>query len=97
MSKPVIQDDFKPDQPVLAERGMLAIAYGPPKYLEGAKALARSFRLHNPHLPTAVVTDSHDPELLRLFDHRVEMVRAWGKAMHQKLHVDRYTPFRQTL
>lgn len=86
-----------PIHAVVAPRGMLAIAYGPPKYLEGAKALARSFRLHNPHLPTAVVTDSHDPELLRLFDHRVELVRERGQPMHQKLHADCYTPFQQTL
>lgn len=86
-----------PRQAVLAERGMLCIGYGSAKYLEGVKALGRSFRLHNPGVPMAVVTDSHDPELLRLFDHRVEMVKAWGQAMHQKLHVDYYTPFRQTL
>jgi len=84
-------------QPVLAPRGMLCVGFGATKYVEMALSLGRSFKMHNPHLPTAVVTDSTDPAAGRVFDHKIPYVAGWGMAMHQKLHVDYYTPFQQTL
>ena len=80
------------------DRGVLTIAYGPERYLEMAKSLARSLRLHSPQIPRAVVTDSiDDPEMKQLFDVCIPLNREFGSGLQQKLYLDRYTPFKQTL
>ena len=49
--------------------GVITLAYGIPKYIEMAKTLARSLRLHSPDIPRAIVTDTQDDgELIELFD-----------------------------
>jgi hypothetical protein len=79
------------------KRGFLTIAYGPPRYVRMAKGLARSMRFHNPAVSLAVVTDSGDPELRSLFDHVIPLDESYGSGVSQKLHVDRYTPYEQTM
>ena len=78
-------------------RGFLTIAYGPLQYVRMAKGLARSMRFHNPAISLAVITDSHDRELGRLFDHLIALDESFGSGVSQKLHVDHYTPYDETL
>lgn len=79
------------------KRGLLTIAYGPANYLRMAKGLARSLRFHNPAVNLALVTDSKDPELRVLFDSLIPLDESFGAGVSQKLHVDQYTPYDQTL
>ena len=78
-------------------RGFLTIAYGAANYVRMAKGLARSMRFHNPRVRLAVVTDSDDRELARLFDTLIPFNAQFGSGVSQKLHVDQYTPFNETL
>jgi hypothetical protein len=78
-------------------RGTLTLAFGSPKYIEMAKSLARSLLLHHPALPRAIVTDSTDPELSTLFTHVLPLRREYGSNVRQKLFLDDYTPFDETL
>jgi hypothetical protein len=79
------------------KRGFLTIAYGQPNYVRMAKGLARSMRFHNPATNLALVTDSKDPELRALFDSLIPLDESFGSGVSQKLHVDQYTPYDQTL
>jgi hypothetical protein len=78
-------------------RGFLTIAYGPAYYLRMAKGLARSMRFHNPNVHLTLVTDSADPGIRGLFDATVPLDASLGAGVSQKLHVDRYSPYDQTL
>src|ERR1700722_13670189 len=55
----------------MASRGILTLAFGKPKFIEMAKALAWSLNLHAPAIPRAIVTDSNDAELAQLFSQRL--------------------------
>ena len=66
------------------ERGVIVTAYGARYYIEMAKTLARSLRLHSPLIPRAIVTDNlDDKELRELFDYIVPLkkdtVQTWYK------------------
>jgi hypothetical protein len=78
-------------------RGFLTIAYGPARYMRMVKGLARSMRFHNPAVQLALVTDSDDPELRDLFDKLILFDQRLGTGVAQKLHVDHYSPYDQTL
>ena len=78
-------------------RGILTVAIGKDVYIEHAKNLARSFRFHNPDLPIAVITDSSDPRLFKLYDHLIPLETQWGGPFRQKLSVAEYSPFEETL
>ena len=78
------------------ERGILTIAYGTPKYLRMGRALARSVRHHNDDEQLAVVTDTPD-YFEGLYDHLIPVDLSFGSGVTQKLHLDRYTPFDETL
>lgn len=62
-----------------------------------AKSLARSLILHAPTVPRAVVTDSMDPELDRLFTHKIHHRPEYGSNVRQKMYLDKYSPFQETL
>jgi hypothetical protein len=78
-------------------RGFLTIAYGGADYIRMAVALARSIRQFNPESQLAIVTDSNSSSLANLFNHRIPIDLAYGQGVLQKLHVDRYTPFDETV
>jgi hypothetical protein len=78
-------------------RGVLTLAFGPSKFVAMAKALARSLILHDPTLPRAIVTDSTDPELDRLFTHRIRHCQGFGSGVRQKMYLDLYSPFAETI
>jgi hypothetical protein len=78
-------------------RGILTMAYGEQRYIEMAKTLARSLRLHSDKIPRAIVTDSSDPELRELYHLCIPLKAEFGQVFKQKLYIDRYSPFEETL
>ena len=78
-------------------RGVITVAAGPQKYISQALNLARSIRVHNPNLRLAVITDSRDPELKSTFDIIHQMDLRLGGPYRQKLCLNRYSKFGQTL
>jgi hypothetical protein len=81
----------------MTQRGILTLAFGGDRYIEMAKTLGRSLRLHAPHIPVALVTDSLDTELKTLFTQLVPLESGFGTNVRQKLHLDSYSPFNETL
>jgi hypothetical protein len=81
----------------MASRGILTLAFGKPKFIEMAKALAWSLNLHAPAIPRAIVTDSDDAELAALFQQRIEYRPQYGSNLRQKMYIDQYSPFDETL
>ena len=77
-------------------RGVITVATGK-RYHGYASALARSLRRHAPGLPLAVVTDAPASAFRGLFDHVVAADPSFGHGYAQKLHLDDYSPFEQTL
>ena len=78
--------------------GLITIAYGPHKYMRMAEALALSYRRWNPKLPFCVVTDQANAERLAGYYDVVRIIDpSYGKGVAQKLCVDRYSPFDETL
>jgi len=78
-------------------RGLITIALGTDTYLRMAKDLALSARMHCATTPRAVVTDSSDPELSELFDVVIPVDASLGDPLFQKLCLDKYSPFDETL
>lgn len=81
---------------VRKKRGVITIALGHAAYRRQALALRRSICLHNRDLPIGVLTDRDEPDLLE-FDHVILANPDKGGALRQKLCLDEYTPFDQTL
>ena len=81
----------------MSSRGIITLAYGKPRYIEMAKSLARSLILHDPNVMRAIITDSSDPELRDLFTYRINLRPEYGSPAGHRLHLDRYTPFNETL
>ncbi|MEH1974504.1 MAG: hypothetical protein V7L02_15115 [Nostoc sp.] len=82
----------------ISKTGVITYAYGAPYYIEMAKSLARSLRLHSPNIPRAIVTDNQkDRELSELFDYVIPLQKQYGSNMIQKLHLYDYSPFDRTL
>jgi hypothetical protein len=78
--------------------GLLTIAYGRPKYIRMAQALALSYRRYKPRRPFAVVTDeTNAPALSRYFDEIILAKPEFGAGVVQKLYADIYSPFSKTL
>jgi hypothetical protein len=80
-----------------SSRGVLTLAYGDARFLEQARSLAHSLQLHAPDLPRTLVTDSTDPELHRQFTQVVAYRKEYGSGVRQKLFLDHYSPYEQTL
>ncbi len=77
-------------------RGVITIAYGAPKYLRMGRALAFSIRRHDKTQPLAVVTDT--PGFFAdEYDYEIPIDLSYGSGVVQKLHLDKYTPFHETL
>jgi hypothetical protein len=79
------------------QRGLLTLAYGPERFVEQARSLAHSLQVHAPHLPRTLVTDSTDPEILNLFTEVVPYRPEYGSGVRQKLFIDLYSPYQETL
>ncbi|MEH2043326.1 hypothetical protein [Nostoc sp.] len=82
----------------ISQRGIITYAYGASYYLEMAKSLARSLRLHSPNVLRAIVTDNEkDQDLLGLYDYVINIKYEYGSNVKQKLHIYNYSPFKYTL
>jgi hypothetical protein len=79
------------------QRGVLTLAYGPARFVEQARSLAHSLQVHAPHVPRTLVTDSTDPEILKLFTEVVPYRPEFGSGVRQKLFIDLYSPYQETL
>ncbi|MCW3082670.1 MAG: hypothetical protein JWP12_36 [Bacteroidetes bacterium] len=79
------------------ERGILTIAQGKKQYIDLAKNLAISLSIHNPGLKKALVTDSDDPELRKLYDVVIPADNSIGIGFLQKLYICDYSPFDETM
>jgi len=75
--------------------GFLTMAFGAPRYLRQAENLALSLRLHMPNVPLAIVTDVEGP--LSLFDKIIRLDKSRGMGVVQKVFMDSYSPFHDTL
>lgn len=73
------------------------MAYGKKRYIDMGKTLGQSLKLHNPHIPSAIVTDSDDPDLKQLYNICIPVNYEFGKGFKQKLYLDRYSPFEETV
>jgi len=56
-----------------------------------------SIKLHSPGLSLALVTDSTKPGLKKVFDHIIPVDKSFGTGLVQKIHLDRYSPFDETI
>jgi len=78
--------------------GLITIAYGPEKYIRMARALALSYRRQNQLRPFAIVTDDSNAKGLKnYFDVVIPLNSTYGLGVVQKLHLDHYSPFDETL
>jgi hypothetical protein len=78
-------------------KGVMTMAYGPASYIRMAKGMARSIRLRNSGAQLAIVSDRDPASLRRWFDIVVPLNPRLGPGLAQKLHLDLYSPFDQTL
>jgi hypothetical protein len=77
--------------------GIITIAQGEKRYIEMAKMLATSLSLTNPGIKRAVITDAAAEEFNELFDIFIPYNADFGKGLSQKLYLDKYSPFDETI
>jgi hypothetical protein len=81
-----------------SSQGLITIACGPRKYTRMAKALALSYRRQHQLRPFAIVTDDRNAKgLSNYFDVVIPLNPTYGAGVVQKLNLDRYSPFEETL
>lgn len=80
-----------------SKRGVLLLAYGHKSYIREARNVAATLMLHAPTIPRALVTDAPSEELHISFDEIVPYRPELGSVFEQKLHLDKYSPFEETL
>src|ERR1700735_3143936 len=79
------------------QRGVITLAYGPPRFVEQPRSLAHSLQVHAPHLPRTLVTDSHEPSIRKLFTEVIAYRSEFGPGVRQKVFLDHYSPYDETL
>lgn len=79
----------------MQEFGFLTMAFGAPRYIAQAEALAHSLRLHMPDLPICLVTDK--PREVGLFDDIVVMDPIGVRGTVLKTRMYDYSPYEETL
>ncbi|MGZ3945441.1 MAG: hypothetical protein ACXVJB_10890 [Mucilaginibacter sp.] len=77
--------------------GIITIAHGEKRYIEMAKMLALSLKLTNQDIKRAVISDAPQDEFRDLFDTFIPYNPDYGKGLSQKLYLDQYSPFDETL
>jgi hypothetical protein len=78
-------------------RGVITLAYGHERFIEQARSLAHSLQLHAPQLQRTLITDSNRPEIRKLFTDLIAYRPEYGSGVRQKLFLDQYSPYEQTL
>lgn len=79
------------------QNGVMTLATGEDRYITQAIVLARSVRMRNPGIPLAIVTDSTNRRLRNAFDITHTFRPELGGPFRQKLCVNQYSTFAQTL
>ncbi|MDP9077363.1 MAG: hypothetical protein M3O71_08080 [Bacteroidota bacterium] len=77
--------------------GIITIALGEKRYIEMAKMLALSLIHTNPGIKRAIVSDAGELEFTGLYDTYIPYDRGLGKGLSNKLYLDKYSPFQETL
>lgn len=77
--------------------GIITIALGEKRYIEMAKMLALSLLKTNPGIKRAIISDAGKDEFKNLFDIYIPSDTTLGNGISQKLYLDKYTPFEETL
>lgn len=77
--------------------GIVTIALGEKRYIDMAKMLALSLIQIDPQIKRAVITDADKTEFDGLYDIYVPHDIALGKGLINKLYLDHYSPFEETL
>ena len=72
------------------------IAYGDQRFVRQAELLAISIKLNMPDLPVALVSDVKKLNS-KWFDYLIPLNSSFGGGMKQKLYLDKYSPFQETL
>ena len=75
--------------------GIITLAFGPKRYIEQAEALSASLKMHMPGIPMAIVTDRSTTS--PYFDYVVLLNAEHGLGTVQKIWLDQYSPFDETL
>jgi hypothetical protein len=79
-------------------KGLLTFAFGAQRYVDMARALSLSYRRYSPSRPFAIITDDKNTAALKnYYDIVIPFNPSYGRGVVQKLWIDRYTPFEQTL
>ena len=77
--------------------GIITIALGEKRYIEMSKMLALSLIQTNPGIKRAIVSDSGENQFTGLYDIYIPYNNVFGKGLTQKLYLDKYSPFSETL
>jgi hypothetical protein len=77
--------------------GIITIALGEKRYIEMSKMLALSLLHTNPNIKRAIVSDAGEAEFTGLYDYYIPCDARFGSGLNQKLYVDKYSPFEETL
>jgi hypothetical protein len=78
-------------------RGIITLAYGHERFIEQARSLAHSLQVHAPQLPRTLITDSNSSEIRKQFTDVIPYRPEYGSGVRQKLFLDLYSPYEQTL
>lgn len=84
-------------QRVELTRGVITLAFGDDRYVRMATTLARSIKRNWPGMRVAVVTDRDRTFLDASFDDVIPLDPAIGRNLQQKLSLDAYSPYHETL
>ena len=76
--------------------GFITVATGDRRYYLQAELLAISLKTNMPGFPVALITDRSDVDR-RWFSHIIPMNSSLGGGIRQKMFLDQYTPFEETL
>jgi len=77
--------------------GIITIALGEKRYIEMSKMLALSLLKTNPGIKRAIISDVGKDEFRNLYDIYIPCDTTLGNGISQKLYLDKYTPFEETL
>lgn len=77
--------------------GIITIAQGKRRYIDMSKMLALSLLENHPTIKRAVISDAPQDEFKGLFDIYIPYNKAFGTGLSQKLYLDKYSPFDETI
>lgn len=79
------------------EKGFITFAFGAKRYIDMAAAMAASAELRGSQTKFAVVCDKDHEILRKYFDIIIPIDKGLGRGVCQKLYIDKYSPFKDTI